>query len=65
MRYLEKADFLKSIKAVIGMADKDIEVLFLWVSLDGKVDVNTFAPQAFRAVRAILLDKLKHSIVDY
>lgn len=29
MRYLEKADFMKSIKAVIGMADKDIEVLFL------------------------------------
>jgi len=65
MRYYEKADFAKMTKPLIGLNDKDIEILFLSVSQDGKVDVNSFAPQAYRAVRAILLDKLKHSIIDY
>ena len=49
-----------------SFSDQDLEILFLKVKdSDSKVDMNNFAPRAFAAVKAILLDKLKHSILDY
>jgi hypothetical protein len=51
---------------VSGLNEKDIEILFLkHKEHDEKVDINQFSTKTFRAVQAILLDKFKHSIVDY
>lgn len=53
-------------KALTTLKDQDIEIIYLKSKeSDEKIDSVDFAARVFKAIKAILLDKLKHSIVDY